>query len=47
MLAMVGAGGTDLPDRMGPINEVLDALPRPIGKRLLIGFINELFQASR
>jgi len=47
MLAMVGAGGTELPDRMGPINEVLDALPRNIGKRLLVGFINELFQASR
>ncbi len=47
MLTMVGAGGTELPDRMGPINEVLDALPRPIGRRLLIGFINELFRASR
>lgn len=46
LLGMFGAGDGGLPERMAGINEVLDALPRPLGKRLLVGFINELFRPS-
>lgn len=44
LLAMGGLTGTELPERMAPINEVLDALPRPVCEVLLKGFLNQLFR---
>ena len=46
LLTMFGAGDGGLPERMAGINEVLDAIPRPLGKRLLSGFMNELFRPT-
>lgn len=43
MLAMAGASGTSLPEREAEINQVMNALPRAIGGRLLAGYLNELF----
>ena len=43
MLALAGTEGTSLPERMAPINEVLNALPVPLRERLLVEYLNELF----
>lgn len=43
MLAMAGAQGTVLPEREAEINQILNALPRPLAARLLAGYVNELF----
>jgi sphinganine-1-phosphate aldolase len=43
MLTMAGAQGTDLPEREAEVNQILNAIPRPLGARLLGGYINELF----
>ncbi len=43
MLSMAGASGTSLPEREAEINEILNALPRALGERLLAGYLNELF----
>ncbi|HEY8430058.1 MAG TPA: hypothetical protein VIL20_16865, partial [Sandaracinaceae bacterium] len=43
VLAMAGASGTALPEREAEINQVLNALPRALGARLLAGYMNELF----
>jgi hypothetical protein len=44
LLGMAGVSGSALPDRMAEINEVLNALPVPMREKLLIEFLNELFQ---
>jgi glutamate/tyrosine decarboxylase-like PLP-dependent enzyme len=44
MLALAGTEGTSLPERMAPINEVLNALPVPLRERLLVEYLNELFR---
>jgi glutamate/tyrosine decarboxylase-like PLP-dependent enzyme len=43
MLTMAGANGTSLPEREAEINQILNALPRALGARLLAGYVNELF----
>lgn len=45
LLAMAGVDGTDLPGRMADINEVLNALPVPLRERLLVEYLNVLYQA--
>jgi sphinganine-1-phosphate aldolase len=44
LLSMAGVQGTALPGRMAEINEVLNALPVPLRERLLVEYLNELFQ---
>lgn len=44
LLGMAGVSGTALPDRMAEINEVLNALPVPMREKLLVEYLNELFQ---
>ena len=44
MLGAAGLTGVDLPERMADINEVLNALPPPLKQRLLVEFLNELYQ---
>jgi glutamate/tyrosine decarboxylase-like PLP-dependent enzyme len=44
MLEMVGVTGTDLPDRMADINEILNALPAQMREKLLTTYLNKLFQ---
>ncbi len=47
MLAMAGiTGGTELPGRMAEINEVLNALPVPLRERLLVEYLNVLYQSG-
>ncbi len=43
MLAMAGIQGTELPERMAEINEILNALPAELKERLLIAFLNDLY----
>jgi glutamate/tyrosine decarboxylase-like PLP-dependent enzyme len=42
LLQMAGIGGTELPERMAEINEVLNALPPKLRERLLVAYLNEL-----
>jgi glutamate/tyrosine decarboxylase-like PLP-dependent enzyme len=44
MMAMVGVNGTSLPDRMAPINELLNALPPKANEDMLKKFFNILFR---
>jgi glutamate/tyrosine decarboxylase-like PLP-dependent enzyme len=44
MLQMAGVSGESLPGRMAEINEVLNALPVPLREKLLVEYLNELFQ---
>jgi hypothetical protein len=44
LLAMSGAAGNALPDRMAEVNEVLNALPVPIREKLLVGYLNTLYR---
>lgn len=44
LLGMAGVEGTSLPARMAEINEVLNALPVPLRERLLVEYLNELYQ---
>ena len=44
MLSMAGIQGTQLPDRMADINEVLNALPAEFREQLVIEFVNDLFR---
>jgi len=43
MLGLAGVDGVALPTAMAEINEILDGLPRPVSKRLLVKFLNELY----
>jgi len=47
MLSMAGIQGTELPDRMADINEVLNALPAEFRERLVIEFVNDLFRYQK
>jgi glutamate/tyrosine decarboxylase-like PLP-dependent enzyme len=47
MLSMAGIQGTELPDRMADINEVLNALPVEFRERLVIEFVNDLFRHQK
>jgi glutamate/tyrosine decarboxylase-like PLP-dependent enzyme len=40
---MAGIAGTDLPQEMAPINEILDALPDKLANVLLINYFNDLY----
>ncbi|HEY5668350.1 MAG TPA: hypothetical protein VIS10_00050, partial [Anaerolineales bacterium] len=40
---LAGIQGTDLPNEMATINEVLDALPDEVANMLLIEYFNELY----
>lgn len=44
MLGMAGIQGTALPARMAEINEMLNALSPALRERLLVEFLNQLFQ---
>jgi hypothetical protein len=46
MLAMAGASGTELPEREADINHALNALPRELNEKLLVGYLNELFSTE-
>jgi glutamate/tyrosine decarboxylase-like PLP-dependent enzyme len=43
LLPLAGINGAELPDRMAPVNEVLDALSPPLRAAVLKGFVAELF----
>jgi hypothetical protein len=40
---MAGIAGTDLPEEMALINEVLDALPDELANMILIDYFNDLY----
>jgi glutamate/tyrosine decarboxylase-like PLP-dependent enzyme len=46
MLGMAGIQGTDLPERMAEINEILNSLPVPLRERLLVQYLNDLMQTK-
>jgi hypothetical protein len=41
-MTLAGLQGSDLPEEMATINEVLDALPDELANVLLIDYFNEL-----
>jgi len=43
MAAMAGIQGSELPQEMALINEVLDALPDEYANQLLIEYFNDLY----
>ena len=43
LAASVGLAGTNLPEEMAFINEVLDALPDELCNQFLINYFNELY----
>ena len=43
LAGMAGIVGSDLPDELAFINEVLEALPDPVANALLINFFNDLY----
>ena len=44
MMTMVGMGsGSELPNKMGEINEILNAVPPELKERLLVLFVNDAF----
>jgi glutamate/tyrosine decarboxylase-like PLP-dependent enzyme len=45
LLGMAGVNGSDLPERMAEINEMLNALPVALREKLLVEYLNELFRA--
>jgi glutamate/tyrosine decarboxylase-like PLP-dependent enzyme len=44
LLAMTGASGEALPERMAEINEVLNALPVTLREKLLVAYLNTLYR---
>ena len=46
MMALLGIGGSSMPQRMAEINEVLNIMPSSLRERLLIGFMNNLYVQS-
>jgi glutamate/tyrosine decarboxylase-like PLP-dependent enzyme len=44
VLAQLGIGGENLPEKMANINQALEQLPKPISKELLINFMQGLFK---
>jgi hypothetical protein len=47
MLGVAGITRTELPSRMAEVNEVLNALPVALRERLLVEYLNELYQQPR
>lgn len=47
LMAALGVEGDKLPDRMAPIHELLNAMPRVMQEGILGEFMGQLFQASR
>jgi hypothetical protein len=47
LMAALGVEGDKLPDRMAPIHELLNAMPRALQEGILGEFMGQLFQASR
>ena len=43
MLSLAGIDGEGLPDRMAEVNGILDALPAHIREKLLLTYVNNLF----
>lgn len=43
MLGAVGIDGVELPERMAPINEILDSLPPKVREQMLVDFVNQLY----
>jgi hypothetical protein len=43
MLAMAGVEGSELPERMGDINELLNSLPPVLRRELIVAFFNDLY----
>jgi len=44
LLTMVGVDGGQLPDRMAPVNEALNAMPVPMRERILKAFVDGLYR---
>jgi sphinganine-1-phosphate aldolase len=44
MLQLAGLGGDVLPERMAPINRILDALPSRLREQLVIEFLNGIYR---
>ena len=47
MTTMAGIQSGEVPDEMAEINEILDALPPEINRRLLIEFVNDMFVPTK
>ncbi|MCO4760907.1 MAG: aspartate aminotransferase family protein [Myxococcales bacterium] len=51
MLGLMGVGageqGAELPERMAPINRILDAMPAKMNEAVLSGFMGELYAPAR
>jgi sphinganine-1-phosphate aldolase len=43
LLAMAGMSGVGVPEQSAPINQILEQLPRPLVKAILVNFLNQLF----
>lgn len=44
VLAMMGAGGSELPENMAMINQALEKMPKSVSKELLINFMQGLYK---
>jgi sphinganine-1-phosphate aldolase len=44
LLAAAGLNGVGVPEQSAPINQILQALPRPLAKAILIHYVNQLFE---
>ncbi len=47
ILAAAGLTPGELPERLAPVNELLDTLPAALRKELLAGFVSDLFTPAR
>ncbi len=43
LMGTVGIEGTELPEELALINEILDLLPDPLADALLIDYFNDLY----
>lgn len=43
LLSLAGMQGAGVPEQSAPINQILQELPRPLVKAILVQFLNELF----
>lgn len=46
LVEALGAGGGVLPERLAPINALLDALPPELSEELLVRYLNELYRPT-
>jgi hypothetical protein len=44
MLQLAGLGGDVLPERMAPINRILNALPASLREQLVLEFLNGIYR---